>query len=239
MLLDLDNLIKIGDDLDREYMGTVVSNDDPKKLGRVKVSITGLLEGSEDELPFAQSYSNPDFFVVPNVGDKLRIVFKDRDIYSPVYIGYYHTEVNHNSEFDDDYPNSLGIERDGFKVRYNNNSKLLEIITPVGSKITMNNDGDINFESKKDYIVDSDGKVTVTSAGDVSITSDSVATFAGKGSTQLGDNSSTTSVNGTTILLSGGGLPVARVGDKAIGTGNHGAPVISTIIAGSSKVFSG
>ena len=42
-----------------------------------------------------------------------------------------------------------------------------------------------------------------------------------------------------TIKLKQGGKQVARVGDRAIGTGNHGAPVNSRIISGSSAVTAG
>lgn len=50
-------------------------------------------------------------------------------------------------------------------------------------------------------------------------------------------NSGTTAITGTT-LLGGGGPGVARLGDRSVGTGNRGKPVISTIISGSSRVFS-
>jgi hypothetical protein len=231
MLIDLENLIRVADDLTREYLGVVVDNNDPKKLGRVKVTIDGLLEGSASDLPFVQSKMNPDFFMVPEVGDKLRITFRDGDIYMPEYSGYYHTTETHNSEFDTDYPNSLGIERSGFKIKYNKQSELFEIQTPNGSFMQINKDGDVKFESKKDFIVNSDGKITFQSAGNVEIKSDGTATFSGTGGTTLGDSASVTNVNGSQVLLAGGGLPVALLNSMSLGIGNEGRPVISNVIA--------
>lgn len=231
MLVDLENLIRVADDLSREYLGVVVENNDPKKLGRVKVTIDGLLEGAAADLPFVQSKMNPDFFMVPEIGDKLRIVFRDGDIYMPEYVGYYHTIETHNTEFDTDYPNSLGISRAGFKIKYNKQSELFEIQTPNEAYMQINKDGDVKFQSKKDFIVNSDGKVTFTSVGNVELKSDGTATFSGTGGTTVGDSSSITNVNGNLVLLAGGGAPVAVLGSQALGIGNEGRPVLSTVIA--------
>ena len=237
MLLDLDGLVRVSDNLDREYLGIVVSNDDDKKLGRVKCSIAGLLEGEASDLPFVHSIVNPDFFIVPKVGDQLRIVFRQGDIYFPEYKGYWHLPSNHNAEFDTDYPNSYGLARDGFKIKYNKTSGLFEIQTPEGAYMEINKDGDVKFKSKKDFIVDSDGKVTFTSVGDVSMSSNGMATFKGMSGTNIGDSASVTNVNGSSVLLGGGGLPVAILGSIAVGIGNHGAPVVSPIVGNvSSKV---
>ena len=72
----------------------------------------------------------------------------------------------------------------------------------------------------------------------IDITSTSIAKFQGSSMTDVG-GSSITNVNGSIVNLGGGGMAVARFGDKAIGTGNLGGPVVSIIIQGSPKVTCG
>jgi hypothetical protein len=50
---------------------------------------------------------------------------------------------------------------------------------------------------------------------------------------------SVVNIDAPQVLLGGGGPGVARLGDTAIGSGNHGAPVVSTIIQGSFVVKAG
>ena len=66
---------------------------------------------------------------------------------------------------------------------------------------------------------------------------DGNATFSGKGGTILGDSGSQTAVDGSLVLLAGGGSAVALLGSQCMGTGNLGVPVVSNIVEGSSKVF--
>lgn len=79
----------------------------------------------------------------------------------------------------------------------------------------------------------------VAATGNSEIKADGTAKFEGTGGTDVGSSASATNVNGTTVALAGGGAPVAKLGSKCIGTGNAGAPVVSTIIEGSTKVTTG
>lgn len=76
----------------------------------------------------------------------------------------------------------------------------------------------------------------VAATGDAEVKADGMAKFEGTGGTNVGSSASATNVNGTTVALAGGGAPVAKLGSRCIGTGNLGAPVVSTIIEGSTKV---
>jgi hypothetical protein len=87
--------------------------------------------------------------------------------------------------------------------------------------------------------VNTDGNATISAGGNVEVSADGQATFKGTSQTTVGDSGSPTNVNGQQVLLGGGGPGLARLGDRAFGVGNMGAPVSSTIIQGSSKVFSG
>lgn len=96
----------------------------------------------------------------------------------------------------------------------------------------------MTIQSTGDSTLKSDAKVTVQGTGGVDIKSDGSVAVQGTGGTNLGSGSSATQVQGQTVGLAGGGLGVSRVGDQVIGTGNLGAPVISTIVQGSTKVTS-
>lgn len=83
------------------------------------------------------------------------------------------------------------------------------------------------------------GSWTINVTGNITVNANGNATFKGSGGTTVGSSGSQTQVQGQQVALAGGGPGVARLGDRAIGIGNGGAPVSSTIIQGSTKVLSG
>ncbi|MEE8150652.1 MAG: phage baseplate assembly protein V [Nitrosomonadaceae bacterium] len=76
----------------------------------------------------------------------------------------------------------------------------------------------------------------VSAAQMVDIMATSMATFKGTAGTTIGSPSSTTMVNGILVTIAGGGAPVAVVGGQTLAIGNLGAPIVGTIVQGSSKV---
>lgn len=106
-----------------------------------------------------------------------------------------------------------------------------------------------NYYLKSDDLISMEGKsldvqmqsgVKYVSQGSMSFESLGAAQFAGLGGTNLGNAASATVVNGATVGLAGGGLPVARVGDKITGnTLPFGLPVVGLVATGSPKVTSG
>jgi hypothetical protein len=71
------------------YRGSVVSNDDPEKLGRVKVQVPGLIEPeSAWALPFTIGGGSEDsgLFWVPEVGAEVAVFFHQGDVDEPHYI---------------------------------------------------------------------------------------------------------------------------------------------------------
>ena len=122
-------------------------------------------------------------------------------------------------------------------------------------KVTINSVGTTDFNTTEDrtdtvggawtvnvtgnVTVNTDGNAQISAQGNAEITAQGNAKFAGSGGTEVGDAGSMTQVQGTQVMLAGGGPGVARLGDRAFGIGNLGAPVSSTIIQGSTKVLSG
>jgi len=230
------------------YKGVVVDNADPKKLGRVKVSIVEIF-GNNDKavLPWVTSFINsPHEFNCPEIGDEIVVFFPYGIVYFPCYIGHWHLNTNHDTEFDADYPDTVGFHRQGYKFIYNKKSKQFTMSHPSGSAFTISPEGGITLHTVEkfsivatgDVSVTSDAKVTVSGKGGATVESDAEAKFSGKSKTTVGDDSSQTFVNGQMIFLGGpGGMGVAVMGGQTIAIGNLGAPVIGTIMVGSSKVF--
>jgi len=239
--------------LSKPLKGIVVDNEDPKKLGRVKCTIAGIMEADKEKLPWITSPYSPSKFDVPEINEELIIEFPYGNVYNPFFTGYWHNEANHDTLFDTDYPNSFGISKQGFILKYNKTLKKGEFIHPSGTTATLLEDGTLQINIAKDLALVISGKVTQSVTGDiefssdgnlkligkggVEVTSDGSAKFAGKGSTEVGDGGSSTEVKGTSILLAGGGLGVALLTSQTIAVGNLGAPVVGNIIEGSSKVF--
>lgn len=109
----------------------------------------------------------------------------------------------------------------------------------IGGNLTITVTGDANITANGNVSVSTPGNATVSAQGNATISADGNAEFKGTGGTNVGDSGSTTQVKGSQVMLAGGGPGVARLGDRAFGIGNLGAPVSSTIIQGSTKVLSG
>lgn len=73
--------------------GTVVSNNDPLNLGRLKVRVDSVHQGIKDEdlpwcMPNSSSASaNSGTFIIPEENNAVWVAFEDGDIYRPVWLG--------------------------------------------------------------------------------------------------------------------------------------------------------
>lgn len=154
----------------------------------------------------------------------------------------------------------LLFEYNGLKVLINNKGELM--VTRKGGKAISEKgsfepgtDEEASFQiiDKKVIIKDkSDNEITIDAAAKkISIAAPNQIELSTKVMKIMADNAytlesqtikisgTTVIIDGTQILMGGGGPGVARLGDTAVGTGNDGAPVISTIISGSFVVKSG
>lgn len=102
------------------------------------------------------------------------------------------------------------------------------------------------------FSVNAQGKIALNTQAAMDLLAQGELKAAGKGGTTVGDSSAATKVEGTQLevnapttifnsstVQAGGATPVARLGDQCIGTGNLGAPVVSTIIQGSAVLGAG
>lgn len=226
MLINIGDFIKRESILDTPYQGRVVDIDDPLKLGRVKCEIEGLMSGPSDRLPWISQRSfmggslGKGSFFVPALDSILEIHFPFDDIYFGFYVGFWQSNQNKISVFDEDYPTKFGIFDNGFEASYNGEKQEFKVKHPSGSEAIITQDGTMTFNSSNEYNINANGNVTITSGGNVVI-----------------EPSGNSIIGGQRVILAGGALGVARLGDKSIGTGNAGYPVVSNIVEASKKVF--
>lgn len=126
-----------------------------------------------------------------------------------------------NDDPDNGQENIIIVDKAGDGIAFDSSTKKVSII------------------SNGEMSLNSDSTLKVNSNAEVVVSANNTAQIGGKSGTIVGDNGSNTEVNGQQVALAGGGPGVARLGDRALGIGNAGAPVTSTIIQGSFKVTSG
>ena len=157
MLLDIKNYIEELNPLAGWHKGTVISNNDPKNLGRVKVIINNLFVDDADKLPWVHQKSPAflggsaagSFFAVPEIGSELIIEFPEDDVYMPIYTGHWQNSETHASFLNQNYPDSYGwSDSSGFKFHVDKKARTFEIVHPSGASISIDADGKISNNSK-------------------------------------------------------------------------------------------
>lgn len=171
-----ENLARV-DLLERPHLGVVLDNKDPKKLGRLKCSIQGLIEGSTSDLPWTFPLSpfglggkaNVSSFSVPEVGTFLTIVFPYHDIYHPAYSGYWQNALTHQASLDEDYPDSYGwLDSTGTFFKVNKKQGTLKIKHgPSGSILELDKEGNLKIEHPKDLTAKTGGDMMWDVGGDL------------------------------------------------------------------------
>lgn len=144
-----------------KYRGIVANVKDPNSMGRIKVRCPSVLGEYVSAwctpcVPNAFAYGG--LYHIPNVGDSIWVEFEGGDPSKPIWVGSwwkpgetpnkYNPDVNsktllfisknkHMIEVDD-YTNTIIIKtKDGSKVTLGEG---VEIIAPIGTKITMHGD---------------------------------------------------------------------------------------------------
>lgn len=151
------------------YLGTVEDNNDPEKLGRLRVRIALYTDLQTDELPWAApllgSYGNSSFgggINIPEVGSQVRITFPSRDLTAPYYSGAEWNKQNKVTLFDENYPNAYGYK--------DSNGNFIKVDKTAGTT-------QWQHESTTNVQASSDGTITVSIRGGLTLTLSSYNTF--------------------------------------------------------------
>jgi len=238
--------------LKRSYKGTVVDNNDPMRLARVKVKIEELF--TDEYLPWVYPKQasglggrvNSNTFVVPDIGTEVVVEFPNLDPYSGFYTAVWQSEKTHQGDFNEDYPDSFGFsDSSGAYAKINRKKQLVEFVTPAGDSISSEK-GEVKFRFKKSLrIFSDDGHIeifmdmetgTVTIKGREGIQLSSPTLNLENSSISVSTNSMKCEVSGGYEEMVGGGkkeliggsLSEAVLDSKAESVGGD----VSTMIAG-------
>lgn len=177
--------MKVQDSLRYPHRGVVVDNIDPLKLRRIKCVVLTLFEETDtDALPWVYPQSPAGLgngpllseFVVPEINSELIIIFPYKDIYFPVYCGFWETGNIVKSIWDADYPESYGfVDSESLMVRVNKTQQYAELFHPSEGLVRMDQSGNMmlnipgNFiiNVKGNFEVHTDGKIVEEASGNV------------------------------------------------------------------------
>jgi phage baseplate assembly protein gpV len=182
----------------RVFLGTVVDNNDPLLLERVRVTIPRLLEGDAANLPWCAPHgqrgipASPSgaygsWYLVPRVGSQVYIHFQDGNPLYPLYTGIpvqsgerpAEGNVNYLSRygFKDPQGNVFFVDISGASpaVSFTHVSGFILTVTPGGA-VNISVPGDANITGN----VNINGNVTVT-GGDVTADGISLKTHVHSG----------------------------------------------------------
>lgn len=173
MLFEEDDFFESRDNTDKVHTGVVIVNDDPKRLGRIKVYIRGIFDTSDYEaIPWCRPLlpsttgGSPDrmTFCVPQIGSTVEVVFRD-SYYNPLYVSSRIIESQSpKTIFGEDYPNTFGkILPSGIINRGNAISKWSESFHPSGLFQRSTIRGDFSLNVPGDLIIGVDGKISISS----------------------------------------------------------------------------
>lgn len=152
------------------YIGEVVDNKDPEKLGRIKIRIPNVTGNIDTEdLPWAEpnfpyAYEKQSIFFIPEKDALVSVMFLNGSPYKPVYLGCIHRTKENTipSQIkDDSYPNRKIIKTKAGYILFHDveGKEYIEIKHKSGSNITFSTNGDIIIHAAKDIIMMSDNNI--------------------------------------------------------------------------------
>jgi hypothetical protein len=160
------------------YLGTVEDNEDPKKLGRLKIRISPYMDYEPEDLPWAcptlgthGNTSEAGGLNVPEVGAQVRVYFPSHDLTAPYYTGAELNEVNRTTFFDDDYPNTYGYkDSTGNFIKINKAKDTIQLQHTSTSTMKVSPDGSMQIAlSNGAYFTFSNSNAFDLSIGAVSV----------------------------------------------------------------------
>jgi len=209
MFLKLSDQFKIRNNLDKSHIGTVLFNEDPRKLGRLKILIKGIYEGDHNKLPWV--FQDPDSglgsskitssFSIPEVGTEVAVFWKDQDIYHPFYKGAPRKEEALPPPLLEDYPHTYGfVDSNNQWGRINKLQKFLEFFRETGEFMKLDSSGSLTINLPSNIVINLGGSFYLTAANDITTQSTFLSCLATQGS-QIGSSGGTFKMRAQNIDL--------------------------------------
>lgn len=149
------------------YIGLVVDNDDPKKLGRLKVSVPSVYGNIKTEdLPWSEpcfpyGHTDKGIFFIPELNSLVSVMFVNGSPYKPLWLGSIFRE-NENvvpSEAKDVYPSRKIIKTNTGYLMFDDDSQYIELKHRCGSRISLSSDGDVTIHAAHDVVILADHQI--------------------------------------------------------------------------------
>jgi len=171
------------------YRAEVLDNNDPSKLGRIKVNVFGSFDGIEaSSLPwavpampiFTGSGDGFGFFSIPEVSSHVWCFFEAGDINQPVYFAEAPSGVyGLPEERDTDYPCTKVIKtKNGITITIDDKfgNEEIKITHPAGSVLTIDKSGKISIQGDDEIEINQSAgaNITMDSSGNVTIQGNTV-----------------------------------------------------------------
>ena len=161
------------------FIGTVVDNNDPKKLGRLKINVPTVYGNIKtDDLPwaspsFSYGYHDRGIFFVPEVGALVTVMFLNNSPYTAVWMGAIHREDDNivPQEIKENYPNRKEIKTKVGYILFDDETNYIQIKHKNGSEIVFSDNGDIVIHAAKDLVLLSDNYILENPSGKTNVTS--------------------------------------------------------------------
>lgn len=206
----------------QSYLGMVEDNNDPEKLGRLRIRISPYMDFKTEDLPWAcptlGTHGNKDSaggLNVPELGSQVRVYFPSHDLTAPYYTGAELNELNRTTFFDDDYPHTYGYKdsrgnfirvnkaRDTIHMQHASTSNLK--VAPDGSmQVALSNGAYFTFDNHNAFELNietvdikgtPDGTLTIKANSAINFEAPEI-NFKAKISRNSGHSGSATGVNG-------------------------------------------
>ncbi len=202
-------------------LGTVVENEDPAGLGRIKASVPNLFDPAQGELPWIGPHKKSPFGVgsgygvygSPAIGSQVRIKFQDGDPHYGLYEADEYSKANANAKFKS--PKTWGFkDPSGNELFVNMEDQAWEFTHSSGLSLKYDADGNMKLHVPKDLeetilgnkITNVTGNITENIDGDQTygVDGDLTETVSGKYSFTVTGNIDIVSQGKITINGTGG-----------------------------------
>lgn len=211
--------------LDKDFVGRVIYNEDPTYSGRCKVRVFGLFDELPDEnIPWFVPANSTIFgtegggsLSVPKVGDIVRVRFSNSNYYSGEYTGLQCIDPNLVEEIKDDYQDSQVILYDAA----NEVTIIYQKMTGLklyhrGASIIIDPTGNIQLkhQNNANVIEINDNRIDIVSGSTDSSTNAATGTINITGGSVVNINSTTANINSDYVNIGSSASQPAVLGRK-------------------------